>query len=55
MAQPTVSYNDLAKQYGLSATPESVVRLTQLVSKQDADMDESAVFARDEFSDAARR
>ena len=40
MPPPAVSYNDLAKQYGLAATLESVVRLTQLVSKQDADMDE---------------
>lgn len=38
MPEPT--YNDLARKYGLAPTPDSVVRLTQLVARQDADMDE---------------
>lgn len=38
MPEPT--YSDLARKYGLAPMPDSVVRLTQLVARQDADMDE---------------
>ena len=31
------TYNEAARLYGLAATPESVLRLTQLVSRQDAE------------------
>lgn len=37
-------YNELARRYGLEAIPASVVRLTQLVSRQDAGLDEIAAF-----------
>ena len=36
------TYNEAARLYGLAATPESVLRLTQLVSRQDAELDEAA-------------
>ena len=36
------TYNEAARLYGLAATPESVLRLTQLVSRQDAELDEVA-------------
>lgn len=40
-ASPDLSqYKELARRYGFAATPESVSRLTQLVSRQDADVDE---------------
>jgi len=46
MANPT--YNELARRYGLEPIPESVSRLTQLVTKQDAELDEIArVIAKD--------
>lgn len=35
-----VSYIELAERYGLEPIPESVSRLTKLVSRQDADLDE---------------
>ncbi len=35
-------YQELARQYGLEPVPESVLRLTQIVSKQDADIEEVA-------------
>lgn len=38
----TLSYKELEKQYGLEPIPESVLRLTQLVARQDADLDEIA-------------
>lgn len=41
--QPTSDinqYKELAQRYGLGPTPESVSRLTQLVARQDADVDE---------------
>jgi chemotaxis protein CheX len=34
------SYVELAERYGLAAIPESVSRLTKLVARQDADLDE---------------
>jgi CheY-specific phosphatase CheX len=37
-----VNYRDLAKRYGLAPVPESVLRLTQLVAQQDADIDQMA-------------
>jgi chemotaxis protein CheX len=33
-------YKELARRFGISATPESVSRLTQLVARQDSDVDE---------------
>ena len=33
-------YKELARRYGLGTTPESVSRLTQLVARQDSDVDE---------------
>jgi chemotaxis protein CheX len=33
-------YDELAKRYGIAAIPESVARLTQMVSSQDADVDD---------------
>jgi chemotaxis protein CheX len=36
------SYVELSKRYGLEPIPESVARLTKLVSRQDADLDEIA-------------
>jgi len=38
--QSPSSYNDLARKYGFAPTPESVLRLTQIVARQDADLDE---------------
>ena len=38
--QPSSSYNDLARKYGFAPTPESVQRLTQLIARQDADVEE---------------
>ena len=35
-------YNELVERYGLEAMPESVARLTKLVSRQDADIDQLA-------------
>jgi CheY-specific phosphatase CheX len=44
-----LNYNELAQLYGLDPVPESVVRLTQLVARQEADLDEIAkVIAEDE-------
>jgi len=37
-----VAYRDLARRYGFAPTPESVSRLTQLVARQDSDIDEIA-------------
>jgi len=38
---PDISqYKELARRYGLGSTPESVSRLTALVARQDADVDE---------------
>jgi CheY-specific phosphatase CheX len=46
---PDLSYKELAQRYGLEAPPESVVRLTQLVANQEADLDEIAkVIAADQ-------
>lgn len=39
MSEPA-NYNELAELYGLDPIPESVARLTKLVSRQDADIDE---------------
>ncbi len=40
---PDISqYKELARRYGLGGTPESVSRLTQLVARQDCDVDEIA-------------
>jgi chemotaxis protein CheX len=39
---PTSNYRELARKYGFAPTPESVARLTQLVARQDADVDEIA-------------
>jgi CheY-specific phosphatase CheX len=36
------NYNEVARRYGLAATPESVRRLTQLIARQDGDLDEIA-------------
>lgn len=38
--QDTGNYRELARRYGFSQTPESVSRLTQIVARQDADVDE---------------
>jgi CheY-specific phosphatase CheX len=38
----TINYQELARRYGLEPVPESVLRLTQIVSKQDADIQEVA-------------
>ena len=39
--QPDINqYKELARRYGLGPTPESVSRLTALVARQDADVDE---------------
>jgi CheY-specific phosphatase CheX len=40
MNQDLSQYRELARRYGLGGTPESVSRLTQLVARQDADVDE---------------
>ena len=40
--QDLANYKDLARRYGFAATPESVSRLTQLVARQDSDLDEIA-------------
>jgi len=37
-----VNYQELARRYGLEPAPESVLRLTQIVSRQDADLEEVA-------------
>ncbi len=39
---PEEQYEDVARRYGLEPLPESVSRLTKLVSSQDADIDEIA-------------
>jgi chemotaxis protein CheX len=39
MSEP-VNYSELAKRYGLEAIPEAVARLTKLVARQDADLEE---------------
>lgn len=45
---PDLSYNELARRYGLEPLPESVARLTQLVARQDAALDEvTKVIAQD--------
>ena len=36
------NYNEAARRYGLAAPPESVLRLTRLISRQDAELDEIA-------------
>jgi CheY-specific phosphatase CheX len=36
------NYNELARKYGLEPIPESVLRLTELVAQQDADLDDIA-------------
>jgi len=42
------AYRELARRYGFEAQPESVSRLTQLVARQDCDVDEIArVIAKD--------
>jgi len=38
--QDTANYNELAKRYGLAPLAESVSQLTQLVARQDADIDQ---------------
>ncbi|MCS7089619.1 MAG: chemotaxis protein CheX [Verrucomicrobiota bacterium] len=38
----TIDYKELAVRYGLDPIPDSVIRLTQLLSKQDADLEEIA-------------
>ena len=38
----TTPYNEVAARYGLEPVPESVIRLTQLVAEQDADLDKIA-------------
>jgi CheY-specific phosphatase CheX len=38
----TKDYNDLIAKYGLAPAPESVSRLTQIVARQDCDVDEIA-------------
>ena len=38
----TPSYKDLAKRYGFEAVPPGVMQLTQLVARQDSDVDEIA-------------
>jgi CheY-specific phosphatase CheX len=40
--QDLTQYKDLARKYGFAPTPESVSRLTQLVARQDSDLDEIA-------------
>jgi len=43
-----LNYQELARRYGLEPIPESVLRLTQIVAKQDADIQEVAgVIAKD--------
>jgi chemotaxis protein CheX len=37
-----INYQDLVRQYGLEAIPDSVVSITRILSKQDADIDEIA-------------
>lgn len=37
-----INYQDLARRYGLEQIPQSVQQLTQLLSRQDADIDEVA-------------
>jgi chemotaxis protein CheX len=41
MPEP-MNYQDLARRYGLEPMPESVAKITQILSKQDADIDEIA-------------
>ena len=38
----TLNYQDLARRFGLQPIPESVLRLTQILSRQDADIEEVA-------------
>jgi Predicted signal transduction protein len=46
--QDTVNYQELAKRYGLAPLPESVSKLTQLVARQDSDLDEiTALISKD--------
>lgn len=40
--QDVNEYKELAKRYGFAPTPESVVRLTQIVARQDSDADDIA-------------
>ncbi|HYG23621.1 MAG TPA: chemotaxis protein CheX [Verrucomicrobiae bacterium] len=40
--QKATEYQELAKRYGFAPIPESVLQLTQLVSRQDADLDDVA-------------
>ena len=40
MNEDLSQYKELARRYGLGGTPESVSRLTQLVARQDCDVDE---------------
>jgi chemotaxis protein CheX len=45
---PDPSYKELAQRYGLEPVPESVIRLTQLVARQDADLGEIAKVIADD-------
>ncbi|HEY9509692.1 MAG TPA: HDOD domain-containing protein, partial [Verrucomicrobiae bacterium] len=38
--QESANYQELAKRYGLAPLPESVSKLTQLIARQDAEMDQ---------------
>lgn len=40
--QESANYQELAKRYGLAPLPESVSKLTQLVARQDSEMDQIA-------------
>ncbi|HEU5123626.1 MAG TPA: chemotaxis protein CheX [Verrucomicrobiae bacterium] len=40
--QESANYQELAKRYGLAPLPESVSQLTQLIARQDAEMDQIA-------------
>src|ERR1035438_7135864 len=40
--QDGASYQELSRRYGFAPKPESASRLTQLVSRQDSDLDEIA-------------
>lgn len=42
MQDGATDYRELARKYGFAPTPESVVRLTQIVARQDSDADEIA-------------
>ena len=39
---PTANYQELAQRYGLAPTPACVLQLTQMVARQDSDLDEIA-------------